>query len=101
MANDPSPSPSRVRETANLARLGLSDEECARLESEFDAILDHFHSLAELDLDGVEETATVGLQDVHRPDEPRPSMDPAPLLGQAPAAVEGHYQVPRAVGGEE
>ena len=101
MASDPSPSPSRVRETAYLARLGLSDEECARLEPEFDAILAHFHALAELDLEGVEGTATVGLQDVHRPDEPRPSLDPGPLLEQAPAAVEGHYQVPRAVGGKE
>ena len=101
MANDPSSSPSRVRETADLARLGMSDEDCARLEPEFDAILAHFHALSELDLEGVEETATVGLEDVHRPDEPHASMDPAPLLELAPEEVEGHYQVPRAVGGAE
>jgi len=101
VASDSSPSPSRVRETADLARLGLSDEECARLEPEFDAILAHFHALAELDLEDVEETATVGLVDVHRPDEPQPSMDPTLLLEQAPTAVKGHYQVPRAVGGTE
>jgi len=90
-----------VRETADLARLGLSDEECARLEPELDAILDHFKALAELDLEGVEGTATVGLQDVTRPDEPRPSMDSAPLLERSPREQDGHYQVPRAVGGSE
>ncbi len=101
MSNDPSSTPSRVRETADLARLALSDEECARLEPELDAILEHFKALSELDLEGVEGTATVGLQDVTRPDEPQPSMDPAPLLEQAPREKDGHYQVPRAVGGTE
>jgi Asp-tRNA(Asn)/Glu-tRNA(Gln) amidotransferase C subunit len=28
-------------------------------------------------------------------------MDPAPLLEQAPREKDGHYQVPRAVGGTE
>jgi hypothetical protein len=28
-------------------------------------------------------------------------MDPGPLFGAAPAVLEDHYQVPRAVGGEE
>jgi aspartyl-tRNA(Asn)/glutamyl-tRNA(Gln) amidotransferase subunit C len=101
VSNDPSQTPSRVRETADLARLGLTDEECARLEPELDAILDHFKALSELELEGVEGTATVGLQDVTRPDEPRPSMDPAPLLERAPREKDGHYQVPRAVGGTE
>ena len=101
MSNDPSQPPSRVRETADLARLGLTDEECARLEPELDAILDHLKTLSELDLEGVEGTATVGLQDVTRPDEPIPSMDSAPLLERAPREKDGHYQVPRAVGGTE
>lgn len=101
MSQDPNRSPSRVAETAALARLGLSDEECARLEPEFDAILEHFQALAELDLEGVEGTATGGLLDVLRPDEPHASMDPGPLFSAAPAVLEDHYQVPRAVGGEE
>ena len=101
MSNNPSSTPSHVRETADLARLGLTDEECARLEPELDKILDHFKALQELDLEGVEGTATGGLQDVTRPDEPEASMDPEPLLEQAPRAVDEHYQVPRAVGGTE
>ena len=101
MSDDPQSNPSRVRETATLARLGLSEEECARLEPEFDAILAHFQALAERDLEGIEGTATGGLFDVHRPDEVRSSMDPAPLFEEAPAVLEDHYRVPRAVGGQE
>ena len=101
MSQKPSNTPSRVRETADLARLNLSDEECARLEPELDAILEHFKALAKLDLEGVEGTASVGLQDVTRPDEPRGSMDPDALLARAPRQLDSHYQVPRAVGGSE
>ncbi|MCH2102849.1 MAG: Asp-tRNA(Asn)/Glu-tRNA(Gln) amidotransferase subunit GatC [Planctomycetes bacterium] len=90
-----------MRETADLARLDLSDEECARLEPELDSILEHFKALSELDLEGVEGTASVGLQDVTRPDVPQGSMDPETLLARAPRERDSHYQVPRAVGGSE
>ena len=45
MASDPKKPSSRVRETALLARLALSDEECERLEPEFDDILGQLETL--------------------------------------------------------
>ncbi len=101
MASAPEQPPSRVRETALLARLALSDEECERLEPEFDNILAQLESLKELDLDEVERTATVGLQNVFRSDEPEPSLSEELLLERAPSTKDGHYVVPRAVGGKE
>ena len=101
MANAPEQTPSRVRETALLARLALSDEECERLEPEFDSILTHLESLKELELEEVDRTATVGLQNVFRSDEPEPSLPAERLLERAPSTKDGHYVVPRAVGGME
>jgi aspartyl-tRNA(Asn)/glutamyl-tRNA(Gln) amidotransferase subunit C len=101
MANAPEQTPSRVRETALLARLALSDEECERLEPEFDSILTHLESLKELELEEVDRTATVGLQNVFRSDEPEPSLPAERLLERAPSTKDEHYVVPRAVGGKE
>ena len=101
MANASEQTPSRVRETALLARLALSDEECERLEPEFDSILTHLESLKELELEEVDRTATVGLKNVFRSDEPEPSLSAERLLERAPSTKDGHYVVPRAVGGKE
>ncbi len=101
MASAPEQPSSRVRETALLARLALSDEECERLEPEFDSILTHLESLKELELGEVDRTATVGLQNVFRSDEPKPSLPAEHLLERAPSTKDGHYVVPRAVGGKE
>ena len=101
MADGPEETTSRVHDTAALARLALSKEECERLEPEFDSILAHLKALSELDLEGVEATSSVGARDIYRADDPSPSLDPAPLLEQAPLTSAGHYQVPRAVGGKE
>ena len=101
MASDPKKPSSRVRETALLARLALSDEECERLEPEFDDILGQLETLKELDLDEVDRTATVGLSDVYRPDTPTPSLPAELLLERAPSTKDEHYVVPRAVGGIE
>ena len=92
---------SRVRDTAALARLALSKEECERLEPEFDSILTHLKALSQLDLEGVEATSSAAARDIYRADDPSPSLDPTPLLEQAPITSAGHYQVPRAVGGKE
>ena len=101
MASAPEEPPSRVRETAILARLALSDEECGRLEPEFDEILGQLETLKELDLDEVDRTATVGLSDVYRTDTPTPSLPADLLLQPAPSTKDEHYVVPRAVGGKE
>jgi aspartyl-tRNA(Asn)/glutamyl-tRNA(Gln) amidotransferase subunit C len=101
MSTGPEQTPSRVRDTALLARLALSDEECERFEPEFDSILSHLETLGELDLDEVECTATVGLKNIYRSDDPAPSLPVELLLENAPSTAKGHYVVPRAVGGKE
>ena len=80
---------------AKLARLRLSDEEIERMSAELSGILDHIEKIEELDLDGVEPTShVVNLENVLRPDEPRPSWPRERMLDVAPDAGEGGFRVP-------
>ena len=64
----------QVLHVARLARLRLAEEEVERMAGELSGILDHVDRIGELDLDGVEPTShVVELENVLRPDEPRPS----------------------------
>ena len=64
----------QVRHVANLARLGLTDDEIEKMGGQLDAILDSIEKIQELDLSGVPPTANpLDLSNVLRPDEPRPS----------------------------
>ena len=59
---------------ARLARLKLTDEEIERMAGELSGILEHVDRISELDLEGVEPTShVIALENVLRPDEPRPS----------------------------
>ena len=86
----------QVLHVARLARLRLSDEEVERMTGELSGILDHVDRIAQLDLEGVEPTShVVALENVLRPDEPRPSLPPrgAPCAS-APEPVDGAFRVP-------
>jgi aspartyl-tRNA(Asn)/glutamyl-tRNA(Gln) amidotransferase subunit C len=85
----------QVLHVAMLARLGLTDEEVARMSSELSGILDHVDKIAELDLEGVEPTShVVELENVLRADEPRPSWPKREILDLAPDPAEGAFRVP-------
>jgi aspartyl-tRNA(Asn)/glutamyl-tRNA(Gln) amidotransferase subunit C len=85
----------QVLHVAKLARLRLSDEEIERMSSELSGILDHIEKIEELDLDGVEPTShVVQLENVLRPDEPRPSWPREQVLAAAPDPGEGGFRVP-------
>ena len=85
----------QVLHVAKLARLRLSDEEIERMSTELSGILDHIEKIEELDLDGVEPTThVVTLENVLRPDNPRPSWPRDTVLGAAPDAGEGGFRVP-------
>ena len=91
-----------LRKTAALARLELSEEEARTLAGEVEAILDHFRILASLDLEGVEPTSgATPLEDVKRPDEPRPSLPVDRTLENAPDRREDFFGVPKTIGGVE
>jgi aspartyl-tRNA(Asn)/glutamyl-tRNA(Gln) amidotransferase subunit C len=85
----------QVLHVARLARLELSEEEVERMSRELTTILDHIEKISELDLDGVEPTShVVELENVLRPDEPRPSWPRERVLAEAPDPAKGAFRVP-------
>jgi aspartyl-tRNA(Asn)/glutamyl-tRNA(Gln) amidotransferase subunit C len=86
----------QVRHVANLARLGLKDEEVARMGEQLGAILESIEKIQELDLEGVPPTANpLNLTNVLRPDEPRAELPPEEALSPAPEPVDDLFAVPR------
>lgn len=62
---------------------------------ELSGILEHVDRIAELDLEQVEPTDhVVDLENVLRPDEPRPSWPREKMLAQAPDPADGAFRVP-------
>ena len=85
----------QVLYVARLARLELSPDEVDRMARELSTILEHVERMGELDLDGVEPTShVVALENVFRPDEPRPSWPRERVLEEAPDPADGAFRVP-------
>ena len=85
----------QVLHVARLARLALSDEEVEVMARELSGILEHVDRIGELDLEGVEPTDhVIELENVLRPDEPRPSWPRERMLEAAPDPAEGAFRVP-------
>ena len=85
----------QVLHVARLARLKLTDEEVERMSGELSSILDHIEKINELDLEDVAPTAhVIGVENVLRPDEPRPSIPPECALEHAPDAAGDGFRVP-------
>jgi aspartyl-tRNA(Asn)/glutamyl-tRNA(Gln) amidotransferase subunit C len=90
-----------VEHVAYLARLGLTEDELARLEGQLNHILDQYATLAELDTDSIPPTAqTIELENILREDVARPSMPPEDVLANAPARDGDFFVVPAILGGE-
>ena len=86
----------QVRHVANLARLGLTEEEIGRMGGELDAILDSIEKIRELDLADVPPTASpLDLSNVLRPDEPRAELPREEALAPAPEPIDDLFAVPR------
>jgi aspartyl-tRNA(Asn)/glutamyl-tRNA(Gln) amidotransferase subunit C len=86
-----------LRHVADLARLGLRDDELDALASELSSILEYIDQLEQLDTAAIPPTAQVGeLVDVMRDDEVGPSLDVEEALRNAPAR-DGTYFVVRAM----
>ena len=85
----------QVLHVAKLARLRLNDDEVETMAGELSAILDHVERISALDLEGVEPTThVVPLENVTRPDEPRPSLPRERALEPAPDPADGAFRVP-------
>ncbi len=86
--------PEEVRHIARLARVGLSDDEVARLQGQLSQILDYFQRLQQVDTGDLPPTAhTLALHNVMRDDEPKPSFDKEEVLANAPQREEDLFRV--------
>ncbi len=85
----------QVLHVAKLARLRLSEAEVEKMAGELSGILEHVDRIGELELDDVPPTShVVELENVLRPDEPRPSWPREDVLRQAPDPADGAFRVP-------
>ncbi len=85
-----------VRHVANLARLGLADDEVKKMSGQLGAILDSIEQIQELDLTDVPPTANaLNLTNVFRPDEPHKCLPQEVALSTAPETVDNLFAVPR------
>ena len=65
------------------------------MSSELSGILEHVERISELDLDGVQPTShVIELENVLRPDEPRPSWPREKVLAPAPDPAGESFRVP-------
>ena len=88
-----------VRQVANLARLGLTNDEVEKMGEELGLILESVEQIGELDLSDVPPTANpLNSTNVLRSDEPDVPLQCLPrgeALSPAPEAVDGLFAVPR------
>jgi aspartyl-tRNA(Asn)/glutamyl-tRNA(Gln) amidotransferase subunit C len=85
----------QVLHVAKLARLRLTDDEIERMAGELSGILEHVDRISELELENVEPTShVIALENVLRPDEPRPSWSREEVLERAPDPASGSFRVP-------
>ncbi len=89
-----------VRQVAKLAHLEITDEEVALYTPQMAEIVKYVEQLNELDTEDVEPmlgglTTEGEATQTLREDVPGGSLGQKVALSQAPAAVEGHFQVPK------
>ncbi len=87
-------SPEEVRHIAQLARVGMTDADVERLQTQLSQILEHFEQLKQLDTEGVPPSAhAVPLHSVMRDDIAAPSLAQDEILANAPQQEEGSFRV--------
>jgi len=83
-----------VEHIAELAKLGLTEEEKDRFSEQLSAILEYAEILQQLDTDAIPPTAQViDLQNVMREDVVTPSLSQEEAVANAPAKEAGHFKV--------
>jgi aspartyl-tRNA(Asn)/glutamyl-tRNA(Gln) amidotransferase subunit C len=87
---------STVNHVARLARLRLTPDEQQVMREELSGILEHIDAIRAMDLDGVEPTThVIAVENVLRPDVPRPGLSRDDALREAADVVDGSFGVPR------
>lgn len=89
-----------VRYIANLARIGLTESEVEHFQTQLEGILEYIDQLKKLDVSAIMPTAHVlDIKNVTRPDVVKPSLDPKPVLDNAPAREGQFFKVPKVIEG--
>lgn len=85
-----------VERIADLARLGLDEDEIDQFAEELSEVLRYAESLKEVPTDDVEPSIhPTSFVNVLRPDVVRPSLTKEQVLANAPDVEDGHFRVPR------
>jgi aspartyl-tRNA(Asn)/glutamyl-tRNA(Gln) amidotransferase subunit C len=85
-----------VAHLARLSRLALGEEELDRLAGQLDVIIAAVARVQEVAADGIPPTThAVPVTNVFRDDAVVPPLGAEVVLGQAPAAEQGRFRVPR------
>ncbi|MGH3663335.1 MAG: Asp-tRNA(Asn)/Glu-tRNA(Gln) amidotransferase subunit GatC [Micromonosporaceae bacterium] len=85
-----------VAHLARLARLAVTSDELDRFAGQLDVILQSVARVGEVAAADIPPTShSVPLENVFRPDEPRPSLARQDALAGAPDAAEDRFRVPR------
>ena len=88
--SEPSVDPEEVRHVADLARVGLDDEEVETFAAQLADVLDYFEALDEVP--EVEDEPE--LVNVMRPDEERACLSQDEALANAPETEDGYFKGP-------
>ncbi len=93
-----------VEKIALLANLELTEKEKAAMTVQLAEIVDYIDQLNELDTSAVRpwsqrSAGDMGSSAATREDQPVPGLGQAQALEQAPDPDEGHFTVPRVIGG--
>lgn len=87
-----------VRRIAHLARIKITDDEAAGLESELSAILDWVEQLSEVDTESVEPmTRVVPISLKQREDIVKDGEKPNEIVANAPMSEDDFFVVPKVV----
>lgn len=83
-----------VEHIAELAKLGLTDEDKERFAQQLSAILDYAATIQKLDTAAIPPTAQVlALQNVMRPDDVTVDCPREDVLANAPATEDGYFKI--------
>lgn len=79
-----------------LARIQLTEQECAELAPELDVILESVRSVSEVaGRDVPPATHAIEMTNVFRADDVTPSLTPEEALSGAPVQEDGRFRVPQ------
>jgi aspartyl-tRNA(Asn)/glutamyl-tRNA(Gln) amidotransferase subunit C len=87
-----------VRRIAQLARIGVAQDEIEHLRRELNAILAFVEQLSQVDVEGVEPmTSVIPMEMKKRPDMVTDGGIPDDIIANAPAAEDHFFVVPKVV----